>query len=42
MLELMYDIPSSKDIVRVVISRDTVEKGNGPEIITEGDELKQA
>jgi ATP-dependent Clp protease ATP-binding subunit ClpX len=42
MLELMYDIPSSKGIVRVVISRDTVEKGNGPEIFTEGDELKQA
>jgi len=42
MLELMYDIPSSKDIVRVVISRETVEKGSGPEIFTEGDELKQA
>jgi ATP-dependent Clp protease ATP-binding subunit ClpX len=42
MLELMYDIPSSKDIVRVVISRDTVEKGNTPEVFSEGDELKQA
>ncbi len=42
MLELMYDIPSSKDIVRVVISRDTVEKGNSPETFSEGDELKQA
>ena len=42
MLELMYDIPSSKDIVRVVISRDTVEKGNSPETFSEGDELKHA
>ena len=42
MLDLMYDIPSSKDIVRVLITRDTVEKGSGPEVLTEGDELKQA
>ena len=42
MLELMYEIPSSKDIARVVISRDTVERGTGPEIFSEGDELKQA
>ena len=42
MLELMYDVPSSKDIVRIVITQETVEKGTGPEIITENDELKQA
>jgi ATP-dependent Clp protease ATP-binding subunit ClpX len=42
MLELMYEIPSSKEIVRVVISRETVEKGVGPEIVTQGEELKQA
>ena len=42
MLDLMYDIPSSKDIVRVVITQETVAKGTGPEIYSEGDELKQA
>ena len=42
MLELMYEIPSSKEIARVVITQETVEKGTGPEIYSEGDELKQA
>jgi ATP-dependent Clp protease ATP-binding subunit ClpX len=42
MLELMYEVPSSKDIMRIVITQETVEKGTGPEIITENDELKQA
>ncbi|RJP81462.1 MAG: ATP-dependent Clp protease ATP-binding subunit ClpX [Candidatus Zixiibacteriota bacterium] len=30
MLELMYDLPSQKNVKRVVITKDTVEKGDPP------------
>ena len=44
MLELMYEIPSSKEILRVVITRETVEESAGPDIYTDGDQIyvKQA
>jgi ATP-dependent Clp protease ATP-binding subunit ClpX len=44
MLDLMYEIPSSKDILRVVVTRETVENDTSPDIYTEGDQLyvKQA
>jgi len=44
MLELMYEIPSSKEILRVVITRETLEDGVSPDIYTDGDQIyvKQA
>jgi hypothetical protein len=40
----MYEIPSSKEILRVVITRETLEEGVGPDIYTDGDQIyvKQA
>jgi len=44
MLDLMYEIPTSEEIVKVVITRESIENGDTPEIYTEGDEfyLKEA
>jgi ATP-dependent Clp protease ATP-binding subunit ClpX len=39
MLNLMYDIPSSKDVLRVVVTADTIEKSLDPEVYTDGDQL---
>ncbi len=44
MLDLMYEIPSTKDILRVVVTKDTVLNDTAPEVYTDGDQLyvKQA
>jgi ATP-dependent Clp protease ATP-binding subunit ClpX len=39
MLDLMYEIPSTKDILRVVVTRECLEEGTPPEIYTDGDQL---
>jgi ATP-dependent Clp protease ATP-binding subunit ClpX len=39
MLDLMYDIPDAEDIARVVITPETIQKGEAPEIYHDGDEL---
>jgi ATP-dependent Clp protease ATP-binding subunit ClpX len=40
MLGLMYDIPSNKDVLRVVVSRETIEDNLEPEIYTASDQLR--
>jgi ATP-dependent Clp protease ATP-binding subunit ClpX len=41
MMNIMYEIPSTKDAKRVVITSDTVEKREDPTVLTVGD-LRQA
>ncbi len=40
MLEVMYDIPSTPDAVEVVISADTVTKGERPRLVTQSQKKK--
>jgi ATP-dependent Clp protease ATP-binding subunit ClpX len=39
MLDLMYEIPDAEDVTRVVITAETIDKGEAPEIYRDGDEL---
>ncbi len=36
LLEVMFDLPSRKDIKKCFITKETVEKGNEPTLLTEG------
>jgi ATP-dependent Clp protease ATP-binding subunit ClpX len=40
MLGLMYDIPSNRDVLRVVVTKETIEENLEPEIFTTGDQLR--
>ena len=40
MLNLMFDIPSTKDIQRVVVTRDCIEDGEEPLIYSDTDQLR--
>jgi ATP-dependent Clp protease ATP-binding subunit ClpX len=40
MLNLMFDIPSSKDVQKVVVTRECVEDGEEPLVYTDRDQLK--
>ncbi len=42
MLELMYDIPTDKDIKKIVITKDVVSGGKRPVVIREKDREKSA
>jgi ATP-dependent Clp protease ATP-binding subunit ClpX len=33
MLEVMYDIPSSTNIEKCIVNKDTVEKSTAPELV---------
>lgn len=37
MLDIMYEIPKDKNIGRVVITRDYLEKKGGPKVIMRGE-----
>ncbi len=34
LLEVMYELPSRSDIVKCVVTKDTVEKGAEPTLVT--------
>jgi ATP-dependent Clp protease ATP-binding subunit ClpX len=40
MLDVMYDIPSTPDAVEVVISADTITKGERPRLVTQSQKKK--
>ncbi|RJQ33239.1 MAG: ATP-dependent Clp protease ATP-binding subunit ClpX [Actinobacteria bacterium] len=40
LLEVMYDLPSRKDIRKCVITKETVEKGFKPTLLTENNDIK--
>ncbi len=42
MLDVMFEIPSSPDVVQCVISEETVREGQRPQLIRESDEQKTA
>jgi len=42
MLDVMFDIPSSPDIVQCLINEETVREGKRPQLIRESDEQKTA
>ena len=37
MNNIMYEIPSRKDVVKCIITKETVEEGKDPQLILEGD-----
>lgn len=40
LLDVMYELPSRNDIIRCVVTKDTVEKGIEPTLVTSGAEYK--
>jgi ATP-dependent Clp protease ATP-binding subunit ClpX len=42
MLDVMYDIPSMKDAVKVIIDQDCVNNHKAPKIITAGELSRSA
>ncbi|OFW57670.1 MAG: ATP-dependent protease ATP-binding subunit ClpX [Candidatus Solincola sediminis] len=40
LLDVMYELPSRNDIIRCVVTKDTVEKGQEPTLVTSGAEYK--
>jgi len=40
LLNVMYELPSRNDIIRCVVTKDTVEKGIEPTLVTSGGEFK--
>jgi ATP-dependent Clp protease ATP-binding subunit ClpX len=40
LLNVMYELPSRNDIIRCVVTKDTVEKGIEPTLVTSGGEYK--
>jgi ATP-dependent Clp protease ATP-binding subunit ClpX len=40
LLDVMYELPSRNDIIRCVVTKDTVEKGIEPTLVTSGGEFK--
>jgi ATP-dependent Clp protease ATP-binding subunit ClpX len=40
LLEVMYDIPERTDVKKVVITAETIEHGQPPMLVTEGEETE--
>jgi ATP-dependent Clp protease ATP-binding subunit ClpX len=40
LLDVMYELPSRNDIIRCVVTKDTVQKGIEPTLVTSGGEFK--
>ena len=42
LLDVMYDLPSRRDVKKCVITRETIEKGIDPTLVTEADKSAAA